>query len=328
MLNLTYSRFAVNPPNVPDMLRRAWALNPMLTLFWCSSLATLALGVWGLIVDPRLIVNAPAWAKTTKFSISFILYTPTMLWMLSLVKKRWRWAYWVGTAIGAILLLEMVLIVAQAVRGQAMHFNVSTPFNAALWTVMSVSIMVFYLFFLAAMLLLWRQFMGNALLMWSVRLGILITFLGFGQGFLMTGPTPAQQSELMAGHPVAAIGAHTVNATDGGPGLPLLGWSTTHGDLRIGHFVGIHALQVIPLLGFLLLSRRERWLTEGDRVRLVWIGAAGYWGLMGLVTWQALRDQPIVAPDRLTWSALVSLLASVLGMATVVVGWAKRRVVR
>src|SRR5215210_8702552 len=74
---------------------------------------------------------------------------------------------------------------------------------------------------------------------------------------------------------------------DGGPGLPLVGWSTTGGDLRVGHFVGIHALQVLPLLGAVLAAVPGRVLPGPARLRLVQVAAAAYLGLVGLLTWQA-----------------------------------------
>lgn len=327
-MTTTLSSTKTTLPGLPELLRRAWALNPTLTVFFAASLATVALSVAGLFIDPRLIMEKPAWAKTFKFSVSFLFYIPTVLWMLSLAQTRRRLAYWVGTAIGGILLAELAMIVLQAVRGEAMHFNVSTPFNAALWTAMGASIMVFYLFFFVAVIVLWRQFMADRVMKWAVRLGLLVTFIGFGQGFLMTGPNAVQMEALQSGQTLNLIGAHTVGATsvtpDSGPGLPLLGWSTQHGDLRIGHFVGIHALQAIPLLGYTLTRRRESWLKISQRVTLVWVGAAGYLGLVGLVTWQALRGQPLLAPDALTLGALAALITVTLLAGAAVVALAKR----
>ena len=315
-------------PGLPELLRRAWALNPALTAFFFASLATTALSVVGLLIDPRLIMEKPAWAKTFKFSVSFLFYIPTLLWMLSLVQTRRRLAYWLGTASGGILMFELALILVQAVRGEAMHFNVTTPFDAGLWSVMSVSIVVFYLLFLIALIVLWRQFMADGVMKWAVRLGLLITFLGFGQGFLMTGPNAAQTEALQSGQTLDLIGAHTVGATsvapDSGPGLPLLGWSTDHGDLRIGHFVGIHALQAIPLLGLFLTRRRAAWLKGAHRVALVWIGALGYLGMVALVTWQALRGQSLLAPDALTLGVAAVLVAIIALLAGAVV-WQARR---
>ena len=113
----------------------------------------------------------------------------------------------------------------------------------------------------------------------------------------MTAPTDAQLAAARAGEPMTVAGAHTVGAPDGGPGLPGTGWSVERGDLRVPHFVGLHALQALPLLGF-LLGRRRR--ADATRVRLVLAAAASYAGLFAMLLWQALRGQSLVQPDGTT----------------------------
>ncbi|WP_426511879.1 hypothetical protein ACPPVO_15365 [Dactylosporangium sp. McL0621] len=109
----------------------------------------------------------------------------------------------------------------------------------------------------------------------------------------MTTPTAAQQAELDRGGAPAMIGAHSVGVTDGGPAMPVTGWSTTGGDLRIAHFAGIHALQMLPLLALLLTLLAARYpgrlAAVRTRLRLVRVAAAGYAGLVALLTWQELR---------------------------------------
>jgi hypothetical protein len=97
---------------------------------------------------------------------------------------------------------------------------------------------------------------------------------------------------------------------DGSSRLPLVGWSTSGGDLRVAHFTGLHALQVLPLLVFGL--RRARRHGAGQRLGLVWTGALGYLGLIALTTWQALRGQPALAPDALTLAAATGLAGRVI----------------
>lgn len=294
------------------LVRRAWQINPTLTIFMVVAVFLTIAGIVGMIIDPRMVLGMPNWAKSTKFGISFILYGATMLWILPLLQNRPRLVRFVGHASGAILILEAVLLAFQATRGVPMHFNVSTPLDTTLWNVMSGTIMLFWLITLMTVILAMFQPMSNPVLTWGVRLGLLIVLIGFAQGFLMPPPTAAQLAALQAGQQINLIGAHTVGAADGGPGIPFLGWSTRHGDLRIGHFIGIHGIQAIALLAILLMRRPEQWLTMRHRVALVVIGAASYLGMIVLVTWQALRGQPLLAPDTLTLTALVSLVGAAL----------------
>ena len=100
-------------------------------------------------------------------------------------------------------------------------------------------------------------------------------------------------------------GAHTVGAPDGGPGMPGTGWSREHGDLRVAHFLGLHAVQALPL--FALLFARRRWHEE-RRVRLVLAISASYVSLFALLLWQALRGQSVLTPDSTTLTALTAWL--------------------
>jgi hypothetical protein len=126
--------------------------------------------------------------------------------------------------------------------------------------------------------------------------------------FFMTSPTPEQMSTMASAAP-AFVGAHSVGVADGGPGLPLVGWSTTGGDLRVPHFFGLHAMQVVPAAA-LALGALFPHLTQTRRVRLTWIVSLGYLALTLLLTWQALRGQSIVAPDALTLGALATLVSA------------------
>lgn len=320
------TRYETDAGALRSPVRRAWSTSPTITLLAGTMLVTGVGGIVGLAADPRLVTGAPVWAKTTKFSISIFVYAVTLLWMLPHIRVRPRLVRLVATAIGAILLFEVALIVLQAVRGRPIHFNYTTPLDAALFNAMAISITIFWFVNMGLALLMLRQPLANRALTWGVRLALLIAIAGMGQGYLMTQPTAQQMARMEAGETVRTIGGHTVGAPDGEePGLPLLGWSTTHGDLRIGHFVGLHGLQTVALLGWWLGRRRERWLTESHRVGLVLTGAGAYAGLMTLVTWQALRAQPLLRPDTLTLNAVALLVGTTLALAGLIVSHARRR---
>ena len=281
----------------------------------------------GMVLDPRVIAGQPAWLKPAKFALSISIYTFTLLWLLSFVRAHARLVRTVAWTTAVGLLLEQALIVTQVIRGTTSHFNESTPLNATIFNVMGTTIVVVWAMGALTTVLLLRQHLSDAAFATSLRLGLAIALVGMALAFLMTSANPAQRAAAVAraqakGTPVLVSGAHTVGvpAGDGGPGIPVVGWSTEGGDLRVPHFVGIHAVNVLPFVGWALGRLRSARLTPGHRVALVWAIGLGYLGFTLLLAWQALRGQSVAAPDAPTLLAGLGLAACVaLASATVVV---------
>jgi len=284
-------------------------------VFLAGLMAVLALvALAGLIVDDRTVNGSPAWLKPLKFAVSFALYGVTLAWMLRFV-QRGRWiAWWTAAIAAAATIAEVGVIVLQAARGRASHFNVATPFDEAMYNVMGQLALVIWLstFVMAVVIAIQRQ--ADRAVLWAMRFGLLLSLSGMLVGVMMAQPTAEQQRMSDAGGVLTVSGAHAVGVPDSGPSMPLTGWSATGGDLRIAHFVGIHALQALPLLALLLgvLARRYPVLAAPVvRVRLVMVGAVGYAGLVALLLWQALRGQALLHPDARTLLAAVALTAVV-----------------
>jgi hypothetical protein len=298
--------------------RRVRGWHAPLAWFGASMAALAAVSAVGMGVDDRMLVGAPIWAKPLKFSLSFVAYSVTLAWLVAQLPRARRLAWWTGTVIVVASAIEMIIIVGQVLRGRQSHFNITTSLDASLFSIMAVTIAVLYVANLLVAFMLLRSRLADPVTTWAVRLGVIIALGGMAVGFLMVGPTPEQAQALAAGQTTLS-GAHSVGVADGGPGLPLVGWSTTGGDLRIGHFVGMHGLQALPLLAMVLTGRRARRLPERARVRLVGVAAGAYAGVTGLTTWQALRGQPLLGPDSTTLAALGVLAAlTVIGAAAAV----------
>ena len=210
-----------------------------------------------------------------------------------------------------MFVLEVAIIDAQAWRGTTSHFNVSTPANAVLFGVMGGAILLQALVSVAVAVALWRQPFTDRVLGWALRFGMTLTIVGALTGPLMTRPTAAQLAAARAGERMTTAGAHSVGGVDGGPGIPVTGWSREHGDLRLPHFIGLHAVQALALIALGL----RRWRRpEAVRVRAVLAAAASYASLFLVLLWEALRGRSVVAPDATAlasiaiWAVLTVLL--------------------
>lgn len=278
---------------------RTW--HRPLVVFGGLMVVLIPIALVGLLVDDRTVVNSPIWLKPLKFAVSLAIYSFTLAWLLTYLKKFQRVGWWAGTVLAVAGALEMVVIVGQVLRGRRSHFNFETPLDTALFSIMGSTIVVLWVTHAIVAVLLWRTKIENEALSWSIRLGLVISFLGLGVGFLMTQPKPGQALDG------GTLGAHTVGAPDGGAYMALTGWSTEHGDLRVGHFVGMHALQVLPVVIALLGQRAS--------TKLAWVSSASFLGIFLLVTWQALRGQSLVQPDGTTLLALAGIVvATALGV--------------
>ncbi|MDI3384717.1 hypothetical protein QIS99_00555 [Streptomyces sp. B-S-A8] len=265
----------------------------------------------GIVLDDRVLVGSPIWFKPFKFAVSFVAYCLSLAWLLAQLPPGGRAARvgrWAGAAVAVSGLAEMVIIVGQVVRGRRSHFNVATPFDAALFALMGATIVVLWAATLVIAVLLLRARIADRAAALAMRAGIALALAGAAVGYVMTQPTPGQRS----GEP-DVVGAHSVGVPDGGPSMPLTGWSTTGGDLRIPHFFGMHALQLLPLLVvvLLLLARRvPRLRSERVRSRLVGLASLTYAAVFALLVQQALRGQPLLSPDATTLTETGLILAA------------------
>ncbi len=287
-------------------------------LLWlAASMALLALVALVLrFADTRDVTGLGAWDKPLKFALSTVIYSVTWSWLIGQLDRGRRTATVAGTVIALALAVEVAVIVGAAAFGVTSHFNVSSPLAAALWSIMAVSITVLWVANLVIAVVLFRTTFLDRARTLAIRSAVMLSLLGLALGFLMTSPTSDQLADFQG-----VAGAHTVGLADGGPGLPILGWSTVAGDLRVPHFVGMHALQAIPIVLILieLLSRRVAVLRVPHvRSGLVGVVAAGYLGLVVVITWQALRGESIVQPGAATVGATAVLAAGMLVAAGLV----------
>jgi hypothetical protein len=254
-------------------------------------LVAFAVAVVAMGLDHRQILGAPRWLKPAKFGISTAIYGFTLAWIFTWLPERRRLKAVVGWIVSVVIVLEVFLIDLQAARGVTSHYNVDTAFDAAVFGIMGTAILIAWLASIALTVALFRHRFDDEAFGWALRIGMLIAVLGQATGGIMTTPT---QSQLAAARTtrMTVSGAHTVGAPDGGAGLPITGWSREHGDLRVGHFVGLHAVQLLPVAAWLIgpLGSAVR------RRRAVLLLATAYFALFGIFLAQALMAQPLLAP--------------------------------
>src|SRR4029078_9059667 len=238
-------------------------------LFWFG-LFNLAVAVVCLVLMPfeeTQILGVNRWLKPFKFYSSVCIMVLSMGWLLHYLNndKKIRTH---ARLIFISMLFENGLIITQAIRNTTSHFNVTSTINGIIFNLMGMFILVFTITVLLICIsfVKQKQFSIPQAYVWGIRLGILF-FLFFS----------------LEGGAMLGLLKHTVGGPDGGPGLPVINWSTQYGDLRVAHFIGIHSLQVLPLFGNYIPKTKKQTL----------IFSVVYFLLASLLFLQAMNGIPL-----------------------------------
>jgi hypothetical protein len=186
------------------------------------------------------LMGVNAWFKPLKFALSTVLFSWSMAWFCHyLTGYDQRFYSW---SVIILLGFEIIYIAIQAGRGQFSHFNDSSPFYAMMFGLMGLA---------ASLVTLYTAYIGFLFFkrsfpelpnyyVWSIRLGLVLFVVFSFEGFVMG-------SKL----------SHTIGAINDNSDRYIVGWSKRVGDLRVAHFVGMHALQALPFLAFYVLRNTK-----------------------------------------------------------------------
>ncbi len=271
-----------------------------------------------LKLDGRILAGEPLWLKPTKFFLSSAIAAATVEWVIRKSGLGSRRLDACRAVIAFGFLIEMVIICGQAARGVRSHFNHSTPVDTGLFALMGTVIIGVVIaigvagFTATGAASRWAR-AERTVLRWGIAVFVAAAFLGYSMGR----PTPAQQRQADADGRPRILGSHFVGSEEGTTRIwPLTGWSLESGDLRVPHFVGMHAIQAMVLLAF-LVKRLGVPMDDDGSVRQMAVVGMLFGGVWLLTLVQAFSGHSFLHPGVFQvglWVALGVLVGTVLSM--------------
>ncbi|MDQ3088232.1 MAG: hypothetical protein M3Q78_06490 [Acidobacteriota bacterium] len=268
--------------NLAELWNDLWQEQRALMFFGAAFGALLLILAAISLFDAQPILGINRWIKPMKFAVSIAIFLWTMAIYLNFLPGFETSKRVVAWGVIAMLIGEIVIIVMQAARGTTSHFNNENAFDGAMFSLMGLMVS---LSTLLVIYLTWLYFRADfnlpTALVWGMRLGLILFLLASFEGAYMS----------------AQLG-HTVGAADGGAGLPVVNWSKSAGDLRVAHFIGMHALQMIPLaaLGFVWLQNRA---FKFNPTVLTFAFALFYLAAFSFVFIQAMQGKSLLAIEKI-----------------------------
>ena len=266
-------------------IARSWAglvgREPRLVAASLGCLALMVPTVASIGLDDRTLDGVDVWFKPLKFEVSLAIYLMTLAWFWPATSDAFRrsrsgrFVVWGSIATSAP---ELAYILWRAWRGEASHFNKGSSTAAILYALMGVGAVT--LAFTGLVLARGVARADARPLPPAYRLGIV---LGLVLTFLLGG---------IEGVVMGSRTGHSVGTSPlGDRPIPVVAWSSTVGDLRIPHFLGLHAQQAIAIVGALAATYL------GSKGKLIVVTFAVLYTLANLTLFaQALLGRPAWTP--------------------------------
>jgi hypothetical protein len=225
------------------------------------------------LFDSFEILGLNRWIKPMKFFMSVGVYLWTLAAYLYFVPGRERAKKVIAWGASLLMLGENVLIVMQALRRTTSHFNHSTSFDDTVFSVMGMLIVVNTGLIVYLLVIYFKaDIQLPRSILWGMRLGMALFLCAAVEGaYMATSP------------------GHSVGVADGGPGLPFVNWSTGGGDLRAAHFIGMHALQAVPIFAYAVEK-----INASRALILTFVFGSAYFAVFVGLFVQALLGRPLL----------------------------------
>lgn len=244
------------------------------------SLALFPMILLAYYIDTRTISDVNVWTKPLKFISSFAIHLTTIILVAPLINKKYfesKFLVWTTIVASYSLVLEIVYIAIQALRGRASHYNDLTQFESFMYGLMGLGAVLGVIGSFVLGYYIYKHARENTT--FGIRFGA-------GGGLMISSVLIFFVAGYLGGNGSHFIdkGFQNINL------LPIVGWSTIYGDLRVSHFFANHTMQFLPIVGLVSLYIRKKYQKP-----FVILAAIFCVFVVCFTFWQALQNIPFIS---------------------------------
>lgn len=243
-------------------------LKPLKRFAWVAAVGFIS-SLLAMTVDSREIINVSIWVQPAKLWMSFGVYTASLYYILPPVVSVYPRLTSIAVR-GTVLCFSvgMVVVLISVYFGAKPHFSFETPLESAIFLSISVIIGLVWLFLISLIKAIFSDEVSRIcsrdeslrMRLTCARIGLVIVAMTSMSSNVMSLPRGWQLVEYQM-YGAKVFGSHLFGQARDGDGtmIPILGWSSQYGDLRVSHFLGLHSLQLMIFFGMI---SRNRWRAQ------------------------------------------------------------------